>query len=181
MEKAITEHFGDGRQGAPSPMARLSQIFDVLNNLTIDAIIKPKHIGERELAARHMVNVVSGDLILLDRGYPAWWMFKLILTMNANFCARISCTKWKAVRKFSRSGLPEKVIKLPVNHSSVAQCNQMGLDTNPIKLRLIRIENDGKVAVLIQAVGSSSPPISKNMRDSLTNLVFIFHIPMVDL
>ena len=154
MEKAITEHFGvwNGRQGAPSPMARLSQIFDVLNNLTIDAIIKPKHIGERELAARHMVNVVSGDLILLDRGYPAWWMFKLILTMNANFCARISCTKWKAVRKFSRSGLPEKVIKLPVNHSSVAQCNQMGLDTNPIKLRLIRIENDGKVAVLITSL-----------------------------
>ena len=128
MEKAITEHFGvwNGRQGAPSPMARLSQIFDVLNNLTIDAIIKPKHIGERELAARHMVNVVSGDLILLDRGYPAWWMFKLILTMNANFCARISCTKWKAVRKFSRSGLPEKVIKLPVNHSSVLNATRWG-------------------------------------------------------
>jgi hypothetical protein len=38
--------------------------------------------------------------------------FQLILSMNANFCARVSCTKWKAVRKFFRSGLSEKIIDL---------------------------------------------------------------------
>lgn len=95
---------------------------------------------------------MSNDLVLLDRGYPAWWFFSLILSMDANFCARISCTKWKVVRKFFHSGLPEKIIELPIHATSVAQCKQMGLDTTSLKLRLIRIENDGKVAVLITSL-----------------------------
>jgi hypothetical protein len=154
MEEEIAQHFGvwNCRQGAPSPMARISQLFDPLNKITIDALITPKHIGERELAAQHMLNVMPNDLILLDRGYPAWWLFQLILSMNANFCARISCTKWKVVRKFFRSSLPEAIVKLPVHATSLAQCKQMGLDTTSLKLRLIRIENDGKVAVLITSL-----------------------------
>lgn len=154
MTEAIADHFGvwNGRQGAPSPMARVSQLFDVLNKITVDAIIKPKGVGERELAAQHLLNVMPNDLILLDRGYPAWWLFNSILSMNADFCARVSCTKWKAVRKFFRSGLAEKVIGLPVHTTSVAHCNQMGLPLTPLKLRLIRIENDGKVAVLITSL-----------------------------
>lgn len=154
MTEAIAEHFGvwNGRQGAPSPMARVSQMFDVLNKISIDALIKPKHLGERELAAQHLLTVMPSDLVLLDRGYPAWWLFKLIVSMDANFCARVSCTKLKAVRKFFRSGLPEKIIVLPVHSTSVAQCKKMGLGTKALKLRLIRIENDGKAAVLITSL-----------------------------
>lgn len=152
--QAVAEHFGvwKGRQGAPSPMGRISQFFDALNKVTIDAIISPKSVGERELAAQHMLKLMSNDLVLLDRGYPAWWLFSLILSMDANFCSRISCTKWKVVRKFFRSGLPEKIIELPIHATSVAQCRQMGLGTSALKLRLIRIENDGKVAVLITSL-----------------------------
>ncbi|BBO67974.1 hypothetical protein DSCA_19040 [Desulfosarcina alkanivorans] len=154
MTDDITQHFGvwNGRQGAPSPMARVSQLFDVLNKITVDAIIKPKSIGERELAAQHLLNVMPNDLILLDRGYPAWWLFNSILSMNANFCARVSCTKWKAVRKFFRSGLSEKIIDLAVPATSEARCKQMGLGMTPLKMRLIRIENDGNVAVLITSL-----------------------------
>ena len=154
MTEAIAEHFGvwNGRQGAPSPMARVSHLFDVLNKISVDALIKPKSMGERELAAQHMLNLMPSDLVLLDRGYPAWWLFRLILTRNAHFCARISYTKWKIVRKFFRSGMAEKIIELPVHATSVAQCRQMGLSMEPLKLRLIRIENDGKVAVLITSL-----------------------------
>jgi hypothetical protein len=53
---------------------------------------------------------MPNDLILLDRGYPAFWLFKLIKSMGADFCARISCTKWKVVRKFYRSGQKERII-----------------------------------------------------------------------
>ena len=150
----VARHFGvwKVRQGAPSPMARVSLFFDVLNKMTVDALIKPKRIGERELAAQHLLNVMPNDLILLDRGYPAWWLFNLILSMEANFCARVSCTKWKIVRKFFCSGLSEKIVTVPVHSTSIAQSRQMGLDTTPLKLRLIRIENDGKVAVLITSL-----------------------------
>jgi len=75
--KAIADHFGVWRvrKGKPSPMARVSQLFDVLNKVTIDALIYPKCSGERQLAAQHLCNARTGDLILLDRGYPAWWLF----------------------------------------------------------------------------------------------------------
>ncbi len=152
--EAIAEHFGvwNGRQGAPSPMARISQLFDVLNKITIDAIISPKCEGERELAAQHMLKTMPKDLLLLDRGYPAWWLFNLILSMKTDFCARISCTKWKAIRKFFYSGLSEKIISLPVPNTSVAQCRQMGLDLTRLRLRLIRVENEGKVEILITSL-----------------------------
>jgi hypothetical protein len=151
---AIAEHFGawNVRQGSPSPMARVSQLFDVLNKITVDAIIYPKRTGERELASQHLLKSMPDDLILLDRGYPAWWLFKLIVSMDANFCARISCTKWKAVRKFFRSGLAEKIIRLAAVPTSVAQCRQMGLDLEPLTLRLIRIEHQGKILMLITSL-----------------------------
>jgi len=154
MTEDVIEHFGvwNCRQGAPSPMARVSQMFDVLNKVTVDAVIKPKSIGERELAANHILNVMSKDLVLLDRGYPAWWLFNLILSMNADFCARISYRKWTVVKKFYHSGLAEKIIRFPINPTSVAKCREMGLDLDPLELRLIRVENDGKTQVLITSL-----------------------------
>jgi hypothetical protein len=75
--------------------ARASQMFDVLNKITLDAIISPKSEGERKLAALHFLKLQPEDLILMDRGYPAHWLFKLVLAMNSQFCARISYEKWK--------------------------------------------------------------------------------------
>ena len=53
----IRDHFGvmKPNKGPEVPMARVSQMFDVLNKLTIDAIISPYHVGERELLHQHML------------------------------------------------------------------------------------------------------------------------------
>ena len=73
-------HFGAWQpaKGGPCPMARVSQMFDVLNDVTLNALIVPKTFGERELAADHFAHLCPSDLILLDRGYPAFWLFALI-------------------------------------------------------------------------------------------------------
>ena len=85
--KKIAEHFGAWHpvRGDECPMARASLLFDPLNCISIDAIISPKHIGERELAAQHFLNLMPEDLVLLDRGYPAYWLFNLILSLQATF------------------------------------------------------------------------------------------------
>lgn len=90
--KEILEHFGTMKpnKGPEVVMARVSQMFDVLNKVTIDAIINPYHVGERELFHKHMLKLMPNDLLLLDRGYPAYWIFNLIISQGANFCARIS-------------------------------------------------------------------------------------------
>lgn len=76
--------------GPEHPVARISQLFDVLNKITIAAVVSPKSIGEREQASELFLHLRPVDLVLLDRGYPAFWLFKLITTVGAHFCARIS-------------------------------------------------------------------------------------------
>ncbi len=153
--ESILKHFGawNPRQGEKCPMARISQMFDPLNKITVDAQIVPKETGERELAAFHCLKMVPGDLILLDRGYPAYWLFNLILNQGADFCARIQLKRWKIVRQFYNSGKKEKIISLTPFPSSIKQCKEMGLDLKPLKLRLIRIELEtGEAEILITSI-----------------------------
>jgi hypothetical protein len=94
----IVDHFGTWkpRNGKPRPMARISQMFDPPNRITTHALISPKNVGERDLAAAHFKNLTAQDLVLLDRGYPAFWIFKLILSKDAQFCVRISVKNGKS-------------------------------------------------------------------------------------
>ena len=150
--KAIAAHFGQwhGRQGRPCPKARISQLFDVLNQITIEALITPKGLGERELAAAHCMHLGPSDLVLLDRGYEGFWLFKLIQTFGAHFCARLSCHKLKIVKAFVQSGELERTVKLRCTPNSARKCAEFDLDKDPMKLRLIRIDlPTGETEVLI--------------------------------
>ena len=134
-------HFGTwrGRQ-----LARVSQLFDVLNRITIDAVIAPNSQGERELAAAHLPYIMPNDLVLLDRGYPAFWLFRLILDMFANFCARLPVELWKDAKRFLRSGKYQEILTLSPSAQAMAKCLEMGASCEPIKVRLVRIERGGK-------------------------------------
>ena len=150
----IAEQFGvwEVNKGKPCPMARVSQLFDPLNKISIAAVVSPKHVDERKHACQLFLNLMPEDLVLLDRGYPAFWLFKIILTMNADFCARIG-RKWKIVTDFIDSGDQEQIVELPAPYSSIIDCRALGLDTDPIALRLIRIELDsGETEVLITSL-----------------------------
>ena len=152
--KEIREHFGvlKPNKGLACVMARISQMFDVLNKVTIDAIVSPFHVGERELFHNHMLNLLPNDLLLLDRGYPAYWIFNLVISLGGNFCARIS-NRWKIVQNFVESGAQETVIDLHVSYLSKKECEEMGLDPIPLRLRLIRVELEtGEVEVLITSL-----------------------------
>jgi hypothetical protein len=152
--KDIREHFGTMKpnNGPEVPMARISQMFDVLNKVTSDAIIKPYRVGERDLLHEHMIKLLPNDLLLLDRGYPAYWIFNLILSRGGNFCARIS-KQWKIVRCFIESGARETIIDLNASYLSKNECLEMGLDVRPLRLRLIRVElESGQIEVLITSL-----------------------------
>ena len=149
---AVAEHFGvwNANSDNPCPMARISQMFDVLNKVTIDAILSPKGTGERELCSQHFVKLTPNHLVLLDRGYPAYWLFNQILALGANFCARVPVTRWKVIRKFFNSGKAEKIITLKATPTSIPKCQDLGLDPRPLRLRLIRVELDsGESEVLV--------------------------------
>jgi len=129
-------------------MARVSQAFDVLNQVTLDALIAPKAMGERDLAAAHCACLGEGDLVLLDRGYSAFWLFMLVLSQKADFCARLKLSGWKIVERFVASGLPEQIVTLRPSYAARKECQARKLSTQPIRIHLIRVElADGEVEV----------------------------------
>jgi hypothetical protein len=155
-EHEIAEHFGvwhSTKGEKPCPKARASQMFDVLNKISVDAIISPKSEGERELATFHFLKLQPRDLLLLDRGYPAHWLFELALSMGANFCARISYKRWRVVKKFYLSGEKEKIVKIEPSPQSRRKCFELGLDKKPVRVRLLRVELDsGETEILVTSL-----------------------------
>ena len=64
--------------------ARASCLFDVLNNIAIDASITNKNkseendlvaYDERTLALQHLEHCTADDLVIMDRGYPSYELF----------------------------------------------------------------------------------------------------------
>lgn len=149
--ETISEHFGvwHPQSGGTCAKARLSQLFDVLNNITIEALIAPKSADERTLAAQHLVHVGIGDLLLMDRGYPAFWLFAAILQRKAHFCVRMTVSEWKEVRKFALSGEAEQYLRIYPGYEAKNKCLAHALAANPIRIRLIRVElSSGEIEVL---------------------------------
>lgn len=160
----IRTHFGvwHPASGGLCAKARISQMFDVLNRATLDARIAPKGDGERGLAATHFAYLKAGDLALLDRGYPAFWLFVLILTQKAHFCARMKLSGWKVVEQFVASGRQEQIVTVSPGAAAFQECQARQLSTRPLTLRLIRIELDnGEIEVLATSLlNDSRYPVS---------------------
>jgi hypothetical protein len=149
----IVAHFG---LWGTAPLARVSQMFDVLNKVTVDALIGPKDQGEREYAARHFALLGPSDLVLLDRGYPAFWLFALILAQGAHFCARMPVGRWSVVDRFVASGAWEQIVSLSPSATAKQECQSRNLSSRPIKVRLVRVELDsGEVEVLVTSLRDS--------------------------
>ncbi|MGB7294675.1 MAG: IS4 family transposase [Candidatus Aminicenantales bacterium] len=138
----VRAHFGVWRpaSGGECPKARLSQLFDVSNKITLDALIAPKAQGERALAEQHCHHLTATDLVLLDRGYPAFWLFVAIRARQAHFCARMSLTQWKVVADFVASGQTEQLLHLQPGWHARQACQQRQLPTDALPVRLLRLE-----------------------------------------
>lgn len=143
--QAMRDHFGvqlDSRS-KPRGMAYVSQLYDCLNRLTLHAQVHPYRIDERVLALAHGTYFQQNDLILMDRGYPAFWYLAWVLSTPAQFCVRVSPNTWKKVEQFSLSGLPQQIVTLSPTHESKKKCLEYGLPISPILVRLIRVPLDG--------------------------------------
>lgn len=150
-QEAICAHFGvwQPQSGGTCAKARLSQLFDVLNKITIAALIAPKAEGERALAAQHLAHLQPGHLLLMDRGYPAFWLFAAILKRGADFCVRLPVSEWQVAQHFVTSGKEAHVTWLVPGYEAKKKCAELQLSTAPLRVRLLRVElSSGEIEVL---------------------------------
>ena len=89
---------------APATLARISQVYDPLNKLILDALIAPYHRDERDLLVEHLCALEAGCLLLLDMGYPAFRVFAALQTRKIAWCARVALDTGSVVRDFLAAG-----------------------------------------------------------------------------
>ena len=156
----IEEEFGKCSFGpnadSKRSMAIGSMLYDVLNQITIDARLAPyksnnnKKGSERALLEEHMTKLKKGDLLLLDRGYLSFVLFFLLKAQNIEFCVRMKGSWWKDVREFRESGEKERIVTFTLPDKDRKKLEGYpGSASTPIKCRLVRVELDsGEIEIL---------------------------------
>ncbi len=148
----ITKHFGiqKGREGqAGCTMGMASVFYDVLNHLVIDSCLHPRTKSEKSCVSEHLANASKNDLIIYDRGYPAFWLYAFHLKHNHTFCMRAKTRQNLIIKDFIKSNKREAIVEFKPNKSSVQTCFDKGLPTHNIKLRLVRVDLPNEVEVLM--------------------------------
>lgn len=143
----------DPAQPTRCPIGRVSTLYDVLNRLIVDAQLAPYRIGEHELALTHCAHLTPRDLVLFDRGYPAFWLFAHLRALAIPFCMRTTPQFSPPVREFVDSGRAEQLIELRPGAVARRECRRRGLALEPLPVRLVRVPlQTGEVEVLITSL-----------------------------
>lgn len=129
--------------------ARLSVLYDVINNYVIDGILSPLIIGEGKLALQHLLHVKENDLVIYDRGYPSFNLIYEHLKLKSNFLMRVKVGFSNVTKEFIRSGKSTQIVSFyPSQHNNYID-KEYDKKTS-VKVRLIRVElADGEVELLI--------------------------------
>lgn len=150
----VAEEFGVHQFGpkadTPRSLAMASLLYDPLNLVTIDSQIAPYAASERDLLVEHLDKINAGDMLLLDRGYPSFWLLFLLKAKGIEFCVRLKEDWWLKVKDFTESIDKERIVTfaLPKKDRNKLKDFPNILDTE-ITCRLIKVElGNGEKEVL---------------------------------
>lgn len=150
----VAEEFGVHQFGpkadSPRSLAMGSLLYDVLNLVTLDSQIAPYASSERDLLMQHLDQVKPGDLLLLDRGYPSFWLLFLMKAKGIGFCVRLKEDWWLKVKDFTKSSEKERIVTFTLPKKDRAKLKDFPhmLDAE-ITCRLIKVElENGEKEVL---------------------------------
>lgn len=129
----------DARFGRPEgghvPQATVSALVNVMTQVPCDVVIDRYGANEREMLLGHLDLVRSGDVLVLDRGYPSHEVIRILLDREIDFLVRVPAThSFDAIDLVRVSeGNDYRVIIPP------AQDARHGAE--PIELRAVRLTN----------------------------------------
>ena len=92
--KELLLKYGGMGANSASPTAQGSILYDIYNDVIIDARLEPLETSERELASQHIEQLTKQkdfgkELIIFDRGYPSYDLMKEITNKGITFVMRV--------------------------------------------------------------------------------------------
>ena len=149
--EALARTFGEQPSGPT--LARGSVLYDLAHDLVVDTQVAATCVGEHELAIEHLAAARPGDLLIYDRGYPAFWFFALHLRLGIDFCMRLSRSSFAPANAFWESEENSVVVTLTPSADQRRACRDQGLAADPIRIRLVRVRlKDGETQVLATSI-----------------------------
>jgi len=130
-------------------------LYDPLNHLQLGHVVSLEHKGERELLLGLLNLLKKGELLVLDRGYPAAFLFWMLQVRGIEFLTRIKADHCKVVRAFADSDDQERVVELSLSPSGASQLKTFGETPPPsgtVKVRLFKHVKNGNLMILASSL-----------------------------
>lgn len=143
--KDVIAHFGtQDNQHVGVPMARVMQVYDVLNEITVWGSISPIKESEQAIIATQITQLSTDSLTLFDRGYPGYALMYLMLNQETprHFVMRCRTNFNKIVKQFAGSRKRSKIVEFTPGPEAIAMLLKHGYivtEHTTIKVRMVRI------------------------------------------
>jgi hypothetical protein len=85
------------------PRALVVVAYDVVRRLPLDGVLLKTGTGERAAAQPLLSRLRRGDVMIMDRGYPARWLLALFVNHDVDVVMRMTAVKaaaWPEVKRF---------------------------------------------------------------------------------
>lgn len=111
-----------------SPLASISALYDVMNDILVDVTLDPYRRNERDSAKEHMTYLPGfpNSIILFDRGYPSEDLFRFLDEKGVFFLMRIPRTFKKLIPRQSDDLFTYP--KTPSSRALTVRCVRFELD-----------------------------------------------------
>ena len=149
QDKVLLHHYGGTGANASSPTAQGSIMYDILNDIVYDGLIKPVSTDERTLAITHIKTVLdrlSGRkiLIIFDRGYPSFELIKTLEDLGIKYLMRV---KTKFNTDIDAQKEPDGYVRLAKDNEFLdVRVIKFTLDSGELEVLITNID-DGRLGV----------------------------------
>lgn len=134
---ALWRAYGSDKK-ARCPQMLMSTLFDLVSKVPHDVAVGPFGSNERKLMMSHLDCLRSGDLLVLDRGYPSFAVLGELRERGLHFAMRTRTKSgFPAVARFVKSGRRDAEIEITVPWD-------YHRDLPSIRVRAVRIDRPGR-------------------------------------
>ena len=167
--RQIKDFFGIYSQKGESIKSCLAQIFMFYD--VFSGAILSKRISKMENVERTLFNACLEELpshksvVILDRGFGYFHIFKKLCTLKQDFCIRISSAQSCFAKRIVQECENDFITEWHPSPNEMESCLKHGLDTKTITVRVTKIElNTGEIEILVSSLLDMNDVCTVNMK-----------------